>query len=67
MIHIHDSSHLNCVCSIVYPVLKHLVCHDSHCCSVIQGGNTALDMARAGNTDASRYGEVIKYLEEFGK
>ena len=51
----------------INPVLTYLVCHDSHCCSVIQNGETALDMARVRNAVASRYGEVIKYLEEFGK
>ena len=37
---------------------------------VIQGGETALDKARDGKSFAdeeSRYDEVIKYLEEFGK
>ena len=62
-----------CECDIINPVLTNLVCHDSHCCSVIQRGMTALDRARDGKTNArdkddeSRCDEVIKYLEEFGK
>ena len=66
-----------CVCGIINPVLIYLVCHDSHCCSVIQRGKTALDRARDGKRigktngydkdRVSRCDEVIKYLEEFGK
>ena len=61
----------------INPVLTDLVCCDSHCCSVIQDGQTALDLAREGRSysfnkvkdedDESRFDEVIKYLEECGK
>ena len=47
---------------------------DSHCCSVIQYGQTALDRVRAGKNNAKEYGfdesrhdKVIRCLEEFGK
>ena len=57
--------------SIINPIITDFVCRDSHCCSVIQNGQTALDQAREGKSedaedDESRYDEVIKYLEEFG-
>ena len=65
---------INLNVSIINPILTDLVCHDSHCCSVIQMGQTALDKAREGKSDCvgnedyeSRYDEIIKYLEEFGK
>ena len=59
--------------SLLLTLYSLILCHDSHC-SVIQDGETALDHARGGKTiharnedDKSRFDEVIKYLEEFGK
>ena len=59
--------------SLLLTLYSLILCHDSHCCSVIQNGETALDRAREGKSSAynedskSRHDEVIKYLEEFGK
>ena len=69
----YDRKCVNLNVSIINPVLTDLVCHDSHCCSVIQDGKTALDLARqrknsASNEDyQSRCDEIIKCLEECGK
>ena len=70
----YDGKCVNLNISIINPILTDFVCHVSHCCSVIQDGKTALDDAREGKSDnaydedkESRYDEVIKYLEEFGK
>ena len=52
------------VCDIINPVLTDLECHDTHCCSVIQDGKTALDRVRERKLDednTSRYDEIIKY------
>ena len=68
--YMYDGKFVNLNVSIINPILTDLVCHDSHCCFVIQHGKTALDRARRGKIyaiDESRYDEVIKYLEEFGK
>ena len=56
------------VCVVLFTLYSLILCVMTHTVVlVIQNGKTALDMARTGNTGASRYGEVIKYLEEFGK
>ena len=57
------------VCVVLFTLYSNILCVMTHTVVlVIQYGETALDKARRGNTDASRYyDEVIKYLEEFGK
>ena len=71
--YMYDRKCVNLNISIINPVLTDFVCHDSHCCSVIQDGKTALDIARERKSSAynedrkSRYDEIIIYLEEFGK
>ena len=66
---IHEPSHnelwqlMTCAWFIINPVpTDFFVFHDSHCCSFIQYGETALDLAK----DNDKH-EVVQYLKEVGK
>ena len=65
----YDGTRVNLNVSIVNDILTDLVCRDSLCCSIVQVGKTAFDIAREvkSEIDEDVEDDESGYNEEFGK